>query len=138
MLEALQWYNSLLWIRYPFARCARRRVSVSSSGIVPSWRHSEIGLHESASGLGGPIMATISSPGSWVCPTGLIEAPKSTFKARAAVSSPDGAPGPGIGLSLPGEVPGSGVRTSSSRRNEGLNKSCANTPGGGGSWLNLS
>jgi hypothetical protein len=60
MPEALQRYNSSLWMRYPLARRARRQVSVSSSSIVPNWRYLEIGFHQSTSWSGNPTITAIS------------------------------------------------------------------------------
>jgi hypothetical protein len=57
---------------------------------------------------------------------------------RVGSFSPGGVPGMGTEEPSSGEVPGECTGTSSSDRIEGLNKSCANTPGGLGSRLDPS
>jgi hypothetical protein len=52
--------------------------------------------------------------------------------------SPGGVLGTDTGLSSPSEDPGASVEMSSSSQMEGLNKSCVNTPGAGGSRLDPS
>jgi hypothetical protein len=61
-----------------------------------------------------------------------------TSEVRARPSLPGGVPGAGCGLFLPREILGEGTRISFSSRLDGLNKSCVNKPGGGGSWLDSS
>jgi hypothetical protein len=58
MPEVLRRYNSLLWINYPLALCARRRILVSLSGIIPSRRYFAIGFHQSSSRHAGPTTTT--------------------------------------------------------------------------------
>jgi hypothetical protein len=113
----------------------RRRVSVSSSGIVPSWRYSKIGFHQSTSGLGGLTIAATSPSGPGLSSIGPTEAPELASDTAAGPFFPGGVLGAGTKLTSSGEVPGKCTRTSSSSRIEGLNKSYANTHGGGGSRL---
>jgi hypothetical protein len=69
---------------------------------------------------------------------GLPEAPGLTLGVRVMPSLLNGAPGTSYGLSLPGEISGTGTGISSSSRMEGLNKSCVNTPKEDDSRLNPS
>jgi hypothetical protein len=84
------------------ARRVRHRVSVSSPGIVPRRRYSEIGFHQSTSGSGGPT--TISPPGSWFGLIGPNGAPELTSKVRLGMSLPSGVPNVSTGLSSPGDI----------------------------------
>jgi hypothetical protein len=151
MPELLRRYNSSLWIRYPLAQRAKCQVLFSSSGIILSWRYSEIGSHQSVLGLGSPVIALISAPGSQSRPSspagvpGLASkvgtgppSPGRVLGAGVGLSSPGGVPDVGVAMSLPGGAPSVGTRQSSSRWMDGLNKSCVNTPRGGGSRLDPS
>jgi hypothetical protein len=120
------------------ARRGRHRVSVSSSGIIPSRRYSDIGFCQSASGSGSLTIAAISPSGSRFGSLGPAEAHGLTLEVGTGPSFPGGVPGVGIGLSSSGEILSLGTGISPSSRMGGLNKSCANTPGGDGSWLDLS
>jgi hypothetical protein len=60
-----------------------------------------------------------------------------TSEIETMPSFPGGVPGAGTGLSSPREILGSSTKISFSSRMEGLNKSCANMPGWGGSQLDL-
>jgi hypothetical protein len=118
------------------ALCVRHRVS--SSGIVPSRRYSKIGLHQSTSGLGGPIIAATPPSDPGLCSIGPTEASGLASNTDAKLLSPGRVNGVGTELPSSREVPGNCTRISSSSRIEGLNKSCVNTPGGGGSQLDPS
>jgi hypothetical protein len=113
---------------------------VSSSGIAPSQRYSEIGFRQSTLGSSGPTTTAISPSGSRFGSIGNAEAPGLTSEVRTGSSFPGGIPGVGtsIGMSSPGEILGLGTGISSSSRMEGLNKSYVNTLEGGGSRLDLS
>jgi hypothetical protein len=124
----LRRYSSSLWIRCPLARRTRCQVLVSSSGMVPSQRYSEIDLLQSASGLSGLTIVAISPPGSRACLIGPAEVVGSALEVRATPSLSGRVPDMGVGLSSPGEIPGVGVRISFSSRMESLNKSYMNTP----------
>jgi hypothetical protein len=117
------------------ALCVRHRVSVLSSSMVPSRRYSEIGLHQFIAWLGGPTTATTSPSGHELGLISLVEGPGSAFDINTRPSSPGGIPGAGIEPLASEEVPDVGSGISSSSQMEGLNKSCMNTPGGGGSRL---
>jgi hypothetical protein len=124
-------------MRYHLPRCARCQVLVSSTGIVPSRRYSEIVFHPSASGLGGFTTTTISPLGSWcgsICP---IKIPGFTSEVRVGPSLPDMVPGAGCGLSSLMEISGVGTGISTSSQMDNLNKSCVNMPRVGGSQLDL-
>jgi hypothetical protein len=116
----------------------RRRALVLSYGIVRRQRYSKIGFHQSASGLGGLTTSATSPSGPELGLIGPVEAPELASDAGAGLFSPGGVPGAGTELPSSGEVLGECTRISSLSRIEGFNKSCANTPGGGGSRLNLS
>jgi hypothetical protein len=120
------------------ARRARHWVSVSSYSIVPSQMYSENGLRQSASGLGGPTMVSISPTVSQPCPIVPAEVPGLALEVRDTPYLPSRVLDAGARSSSPKEIPGTGGRTSSSSRMEGLNKSCINMPGGGGSRLDSS
>jgi hypothetical protein len=78
------------------ALCVRRRVLISSSGIVPSQRYSEIGFCQSASGLGGPTIAATSPLGPGLGSIGPAMAPGLASDT-------------GTGPFSPGEVRGAGA-----------------------------
>jgi hypothetical protein len=120
------------------AQCAWHRVSVSSSGIVPSYRYSEISFRQSVLRLGGLTIVAISPSGSWLSPVGSAKAPGLASEIRAGSSIPSGVPGIGARLSLPRGILGVGTVISSSSWMEGLNKSYVNTIRGGGSQLDSS
>jgi hypothetical protein len=105
--------------------------------MVPSRRYSEIGLHQSIAGLGGSTIDATSHSGPELGLISLVEGPSSAFDVGTGPSSLDRAPCVGIEPSASGEVLGIGYRISSSSPMKGLNKSSANTPGGGGSRLDL-
>jgi hypothetical protein len=67
-------YNSLSWIKYTLALCVRCRVSISSSGIVPSHKYSVIGFHQFSSGLAGPATTT----NAFTCPGSSVVGPAET------------------------------------------------------------
>jgi hypothetical protein len=118
--------------------CARCWVLVSSSGIVPSRRYSAIQFCQSALGLGVLTIAATSPSGLGLGATGPIEALRLASDIGARPFSPCWVPGMGIEPPMSGEAPSDCTGISSSSRIVGLNKSCVNTPGGGGSWLDLS
>jgi hypothetical protein len=122
----------------PLALRVRRRVLISSSGIVPSQRYSTIGFRQSALGLGDPTIAATSPSGPGLGAIGPAEAPGSTSDMGARLFCLGGTPGAGIELPLPREDSGKRTEMSSSSRIEGLNKSCVITLGGGGSQLDPS
>jgi hypothetical protein len=114
--------------------------SASSSGIVPSQRYSEIGFHQSTSGLGGPMTVAISPSGPRFGLMGPTGSPWLTSKVGAEPSFSWWGHWLWyrVGLSSSGEAPSMGTGISSSSLMEGLNKSCVNTLRGGGSRLDLS
>jgi hypothetical protein len=120
------------------AQSTRHRVSVSSSGIVPSQRYSVIGFHQSASGLGCPMTVATSPLGPGLGAIGPTEAPGLASGVGAEPFSLGRVPDMGIEVPSSGEVPGKRTGTSSWSRMEGLNKFYVNTPGGIGSRLDLS
>jgi hypothetical protein len=115
----------------------RCRVLVSSSGMVPSQRYLEIVLRQSIVGLGGLTIASTSHSGPGLGLISLTEDLGSAFDVGTRPSSLGGTPGTSIELLASGDVLGAGSRISSLSQMEGLNKSCVNTPGGGGSQLDL-
>jgi hypothetical protein len=117
---------------------SRRQVLVSSSSIVPNWRYPEISFHQSALGLGGPTTSATSPLGPGLGSIGQAEFLGMASDTGAEPFSPGRVPGAGTEMSSSGEVPGECTRISSLSRIEGLYKSYANTPGGGGSRLDLS
>jgi hypothetical protein len=138
MLEVLQWYSLLSWIKYPLALRARHRVSVSSSGIVPSWRYSTISFYQSTSGLSGPTTAITSPVGPGFGAIGPAEAFGLASGIGNVPLSPGEAPGTGAKLHSSRGPPGEHAGVSSSSHIEGLNRSCTNTPDGGDSLLDPS
>jgi hypothetical protein len=97
-----------------------------------------IAFRQFASRLGGPTTATTSPacPGSDAI--GPAQALGPAPDSGATPLSPGGVPSMGTSLPSLGEPQGEHARASSLSRMEGLNRSCANTPGGGDSWLELS
>jgi hypothetical protein len=111
---------------------------VSSSGIVPSQRYSTIGFCQSALGLGGLTIATTSPSSPRLGAIGPAEALGLASDIGARSFSSGGVPGMHIEMPSSGEALGERTGMSSLSRIEGLNKSYANTPGGGGLRLDLS
>jgi hypothetical protein len=103
-------------------------------GYCPSQRYLEIGFCQSTSGMGSLTTSTISPSGPRFGSIGSAAPPLGfTSEVGDWSSFPGGVLGIGIGLSSLGEVSDVGARLSSSSQMEGLNKSCANTPGCGSS-----
>jgi hypothetical protein len=96
-----------------------------------------IAFHQFASRLGGPTTATTSPACPGFDAIGLGQAPGPAPDNGARPLSPGGVPSMGTGPPSLGEPQGERARASSLSRMEGLNRSCANTPGGH-SWLELS
>jgi hypothetical protein len=88
--------------------------------------------------LMGPTIATTSPSGPGLGAIGPAEAPGLASDIGAGPFSPGGVPGTDIELPSSGEAPGERTEMSSLGQIEGLNKSCVNTPGGGGSRLDPS
>jgi hypothetical protein len=106
---------------------ARRQVLVLSYGVVPSQRYSEIGFHQSASGLDGLTTTATSLSGPGLGLIGPAEVLGLASDTDARPFSLGGVPGVGTELPSSGEVPGGCTRISSSSRIGGLNKSYVNT-----------
>jgi hypothetical protein len=125
-------------MRSSLALRVRRRVSISSSGIVPNQRYSIIGFHQSTLGLGGSTTAATSPSGHGLGAIGPTEVPGLDSGVGAWTFSLGGLHGMGTEAPLSGDVLGECTETSSLNQIEGLNKSCTNTPRGVGSRLDLS
>jgi hypothetical protein len=119
MPEVLHRYNSLSWIRYPLALRVRRRVPVSSSGIISSCRYLAIGYSQSTSGLGGPTMATNFFACTRYGAVGPTGASRLTPDIGDGQPSPDRGPGMETGTPSSRGAPGARVGASSSSRTEG-------------------
>jgi hypothetical protein len=115
----------------------RHQVSVSSSGIVASRRYSAIGFYQSTFGLGGLIIAATYPSGPSLSIVGSAEVPGLASDVGARPPSLNGVPSMDILLPSYGETPCERTTMSYSSWIEGLNKSCKNTPRGGGSWHQL-
>jgi hypothetical protein len=77
----------------------RCQVSVSSSSIVPSRRYSEIGFHQSTSGLGGLTTTATSPSGPGLDSIGPTEAPMLASDTGAKPFFLGGVPGASTKLS---------------------------------------
>jgi hypothetical protein len=99
--------------------------------MVPNRRYSAIGFHQPTSGLASPTIAATSPLGPRLGVMGPAEAPGLASDIGTGPSSSSE-------LASIGEPLGGHAVVSSSSRIEGLNKSCMNTPGWGGSQFDLS